>query len=378
MTAKLPPSNKVTGNLAEVGAGTESYGIRNEVLPNPETMREELLAVLGYYEKNQDVDKSPLEVGQTNSQKAVIGKIIQAVVSKEYPTAQAILFREDIEMTPQMEEIALRINRLVQVAVRQGTTDSMEFVQAKKEIKIHEDDLVKFYKAGGQEEAVLILKNVSESLAGTREMGLGELEAVRKMVQNALKAEVRNNYEQSLPPHRLAGQEEGSKYINRSENPRLQEYLRLFDAITLEIMRQREIATDQSKRLTLERDVTLNFLNGLPKLPGVDFDENLRNEFIKKIAVMDLNQLMYFDNKIQQLEREMEQGSVQKDDANKEIRNWLQRDFTPKELHTELEEMKRNNEAGRAKSLEILRGKLRGTAINKPLTEPVRPEEYFN
>ncbi|MDR3502476.1 MAG: hypothetical protein P4L79_07820 [Legionella sp.] len=377
MGQKQPVSNKTAGNLADYGSGIESFQNRNEIIPSPEKMRQELLAVLGYKKDYPDTDFSPLEIGQTNSQETVVSNITKEVLKGEYPTAQAILFREDLIMTPQLEEVALRLNRLIQVDVREGTTDFLEFADAKKIVKENENELANFYKRGGKDEALLVLENVAESVAGTREMGQGELLEARDMVQAAIRAEFKNNNEESLPPHKLAGQEEGSKFFNRSGNPKLVEYLRLFDSLTLELQRQREIASDKENRLVLERQVTLNFLSGLPNLPGVDFNESLRKEFLKKIAVMNLNQLVYFDKKIELLELAMQDGTANKDEANKEIQKWRSRDFTPAELHNEIKEMKIQNDSERAEQLEVLRGNIRNMPVRNPIDKPVSPAEYF-
>ncbi len=371
-----PVNNKSSANLVSFGKGSEYFETRNEVLPNPASMQRELLDVLEYYLTNSDVDASPLEIGQTNSQKEVVKNIAAAVARENYPSAQAILFREDIKLTPQMEEIALRLNRLVQVGTRQGTTDNLEFAKAKSEI-INHPELMDFYN-GERGEAELILANVSEALSGTREMGIEELTEAREMVRKALQASFSGNYATGLAPHKLEGQEQGAKFINRDQNSQQVEYLRLFDALTLEIMRQREISQSGSKKIILERELTMGLLSGLAGLPGVDFNYDLKQEFLKKVAVMDLNQLLYFNHTIERLKRDVAQnGAGNEGSANKEIQHWLKKDFTPAELHRELEEMKNVNEQQRKSDLEILRGHLKQQPITKPIKRPVTPGEYF-
>lgn len=363
--------------MADYAAGSESYETRNEIIPNPETMRQELLAALGYYKENQDVDKSPLEIGQTNSQQEVMGKIAEAVLQENYPTAQAILFREDIKMTPQMEEIALRLNRLVQVGVRQGTTDVMEFKEAKKEIEGSIGDLEKYRKTGDKIKSELVLQNVAQSSAGTREMGFNELEETREMVQRALKDLFADNYAAGLAPHKLEGQEQGAKFINRSENPKLVAYLRLFDALTLEIMRQRELSDAKSKNLTTEREVSTALLFKLSKAPGVDLNADKMGRFIKHLSTMgNLNQILYFNLCIERLSREVSDKAKNIADANREIDSWLEKDFTPNELHRDLETIKNKDEEDRTRQISILRGES-NKPIEMPIRKPVRPEDYF-
>ncbi len=375
MAKKLPVSNKSSGNLADYAAGSESYETRNEVIPNPETMRQELLAVLGYYKESSDVDKSPLEIGQTNSQQEVMGKITEAVLQEQYPTAQAILFREDIKMTPQMEEIALRLNRLVQVGVRQGTTDVMEFKEAKKEIEQNIGDLEKYRKTGDKIKSELVLQNVAQSSAGTREMGFNELVETREMVQRALKDLFTDNYAAGLAPHKLEGQEQGAKFINRSENPKLVAYLRLFDALTLEIMRQRELAGRKGKDLTRERQISTTQLSKLSKVPGVDLNEVKMAQFVKHLATMEnLTQVLYFNLCVERLIREVSNGGKNITDANGEIDSWLGKDFTPSELSKHVKEIKNQDEKDRASQLDILRGK-QNTPIEMPIRKPVHPED---
>ncbi|MBI5530565.1 MAG: hypothetical protein HY918_03630 [Candidatus Doudnabacteria bacterium] len=376
MKSKPPVNNQTSGNLVSYEAGPESYQIRNDVIPSPEKMRQELLGVLGYYNESSDVDKSGLEIGQTNSQKDVVNKVAESVLQGDYATAQAILFREDIKITPQMEEIALRLNRLVQVDVRQGTTDTPEFADAKEIIKTHEDELVKFSSRENKQEARLILENVIESVAGTREMGETELSEAREMLQRALKNEIKSNYEQPLPPHQLSGQKEGAHFINRDGNPKLTEYFRLFGALTLEMRRQRKIASAQEKDITVDRNLVATLLDNLSKTPGIEFDENLKNKFVQKIAVMDLNQLAYFEQKIRELKRNLENTNISPESAGAEIRGWMAKDFTPQELSADLQKVKEENDKLRNEQLEVLRGSLNKPILH-PIDKPVAPEEYF-
>ena len=337
----------------------EQWNQRNSWRVNPELNFSETEANL--LKLLQNAETSTINEGQNNNQQEVIQKIYVAFKKKSFRTALAILFSEDLQMTPQLEEIALRLIRLDEIE-RQRTTDVKDFDYAKGSLKNLEGELVKHSSEDDKESAVLAVENVVNGESGTTETGLKELETVKFMVKQALRASLKEKYQGVLPPHKMYGQQEpGNKdqnYIQSDASADITEYLRLYEILSIEILEKRQNTKEKEDKLLRERGFALEGLEHLAGFNGVNLDIDKKQKFLEKISVMNMGQVSYFLGKVESLKDRLKRGSIKPEQAEQEINNWLAKNFTSEELKQELSDLKEKDGAEDQAQMEMIRKRI--------------------
>lgn len=377
---KKPKISITNPNTVERAAGFGSraalYEPRNAFLIlNKEEELEQVVAELAGYAENKDTSiATDIQTNQGEILKEV-SKILKDNKDQRgiFEAVKTLFSKKDIKWTDQLTKIGLRLIRLYELQ-RTGTTDIIGFSEAKDMLKERESDLLKFHK-GGEERARLVLKNVQNSRAGTAEIGLEELEETRGMVQSALKDELVGEYQKPADPQTLEGPQGDIKIIKTDVSPKIVAYLRLYESLSIAIIKQQEITRQKEIHLAMERERAMAILDSLARAGGVVISEAGRDRFMDKVSVMDLHQIDYFCTKAEQLRRDLRRQAIKPEEANAEINSWLEREFTRQELHEEKEktheENLRRDEKARGQLINIALGRSR-----KPVPAPVEKEIF--
>jgi hypothetical protein len=374
------PKKSLTNNTAKraIGLGgtqADFFEQRNSLIPDKEAELEQLIAEFAGYAENQDTsDVTDVQTNQAEILKEISGLLKENKDERGIFEAVKTLFsKQDIKWTDQLNKIGLRLVRLFEIQ-RTGTTDVVSFSNTKDILKEHGFDLLKYYKGNDKQKAVFILKNVENSQTGTTQIGLSELEETRDMVQAALRDELVGKYQKPADPQELEGPQGDIKLIKTDVSPKVILYLRLFESLSIAIIKQQEITIENRSGLEQKKQEVLNSLDSLATLPGIVVTTEMRAEFIGRMSIMTLDALKYFNYKILYLFNSYKRNLVDANTANWEINGWFDKKFDHTELHNELEEMKAENQAQKEKELEALRsGKLVEFPIKNSVHTPIRP-----
>lgn len=381
-------------NRAVIGGNVfpnESPELRNKSVGyNPELDRAVAEAELEILLKNLDV--SEINQQGTNDQRQVLNRVKTDFEAGDFFSALARLIREDIQLTNRTLWMFLRLNRVYQ-GQRTGTTDMEEMADVRNNLREEKtaEELIGNYSGliENKEAVKMALKTVANGEKGTTEVGLDDLQIVQQMVRDALKAELKNKYEDIVSlegsQHGLSGlQSPGIKDMDPirgsfNNNEKVNSYLRLYEALTVELLDKQQRAVEKDTALKFEKADVLASLGKLQKSPGVAIDESMLKWFEKKISTMDMDQLKYFDFKILELFNQVSESEKTSAEANNEIAGWLNenRKFSKKELHDELEERKAQNKKQDQQVIEALRtGKVVKMPIrNQTIKTPIEPGE---
>jgi hypothetical protein len=315
---------------------------RNSLIPNKELELEQVQTELADYSEYKDT--SDITDIQTNQ--GEILKEVSKFLSENkdhrgiFEAVKTLFSKKDIKWTDQLAKIALRLVRLYELQ-RTGTTDVIGFSDAKTVLKKHETDLL--VKAEDRLKAELVLKNVENSRAGTTEIGLIDLQQTRDMVQAALRNELVVDYQKPADPQKLEGPQGDMQVVNKDISPKVLDYLRLYESLSIAIIKQQEVTAEKALHLDMERERALASLDSLAQMPAIVVTAAMRNKFMDKISVMDLNQINYFCLKAEQLRLELKHNSIKPEQANLEISSWFDKAFTKEELHQDREQMHNAN-----------------------------------
>jgi len=361
MTAKSKQNLTANTSSNAFGASFQpEYNIfeaRNGLLPGESKQKqyEQVLAELRGYIGNKDTSKV---LDFRGGQGEILEKVLRALEENPgdsgiYIAVTKFFSERDLQLTDQLSKIGLRLIRLYELQ-RQGTTDVMDFSTSKDVLKDHTFDLLQYYKGDNRQRAIFILKNVENSQAGTAEIGLAELQQTRDMVQTALRAELQNTSQAVLPPHRIESVQGDMKVAEADINPKVMLYLRLFESLTIAIMKQQTITKEKETFLELKREEVLNSLDRLAGMPGIVITKETRGKFEDKISVMSMDELKFFDFKITDLARRYNHKEIDFGGANGEIAGWLHQNFDKKEFDRDLaERTERNRKADEQKKVKI-------------------------
>lgn len=379
--------NKMSGGSHVASAEFRNRAIGYEVEEDRESLVEELR---GYLE-NPDVSR----IGEhaTNNQREVLTKVLEKVVSpreadRDYLGALGIVMREDIQITDRVMWLLLRLNRVNQ-GYREGTTDTMDFPHAKLSLINRKDQLLEYADSDQREHFEMALENVANSRSGTTENGLEELELTKNLLRQAIKGEFRTRYETQLPPHQLEGTKNpgvsDQKYLRGDINKRLNNYLLLYESLTIQSIRQKELTKEKEFHLILQREQVLASLDSLAKQPGAALSAVDHEKFLEKISVMDSNALERFNTKVVSTLKSLKKGELDSGQAREVIDSWFTKKFTKEEWHRDLEEEKqinkRSTEEGLTKArsnIAVLGAEPIRDPIHDPVRNPVRPEDLKN
>ena len=231
----------------------------------------------------------------------------------------------------------------------------METPTAQDALKEYGMDLLKFYKGADKQKAIFVLKNVENSQTGTTELGLSDLEETREMVRAALRNELVTDYKIGLDPQKLQGPQGDMQRIKTDVSPKIILYLRLLESLSIAIIKQQEITQEKDMTLGSKKSEVLVSLDRLGAHQGINLSPEMRDKFVNKMSVMKLNELMFLDYKILELFNRVKRDEVKLEDANIEIRDWLNKEFSRQELHEDLENRKKQNSAADEEALNKLR-----------------------
>lgn len=297
----------------------------------------------------QNLDISELNTETINNQRQVLEKVEKDFKAGKYFLALSRLVRENIQMTTRMLWMFLRLNRVYQ-GYRSGTTDMMEMGDAREILKnkLEQEQIINFVPGAEKDRSVaeMVVRNVAVGRKGTTEVGLDELKSVHSAVGKALRTEITDKYEDILPPHGLSGLEtpgtRDQNPLRDAGNEKINQYLRLYEILTVELFNKEQQAAERDGALKTERAQAAGSLGKLAKYPNISLAtgdiEGLKN----KISVMDLGQLKYFDFKILELYNRLAHNPplCSAEDANLEISSWFNKSFSHEELTQELAERK--------------------------------------
>lgn len=381
MPKKDEPKKSLTNNSAKsairLGSRSELFEQRNSLIPSKEEELDQLQAELTGYAYDKDTGVGT-EI-QTNQ-----GKILSDVAHllKEdkdgrgiFEAVKTLFSKKDLVWTDQLNKVGMRLTRLYQLE-RQGTTDVLDPSSAKDELKKHGMELLGYYKGNDRTKAVFILKNVENSRADTTELSLDDLYQTRDMVAAALRDKLVKDYQIGLNPQTLEGPDGDMQRIKTDVSPEIISYLRLFESLSIAIIRQQEITREKQVGLDLKKEKVLSSLDRLGEFQGISISSEARDKFMDRMSTMLLDELEFFDLKISDLIDRLENEKVGVTEANTEIGGWLLKDFTQEGLHQDREKLHIQDEKYRNTQLKILRGELKATPITKTVDSPVSQSEY--
>ena len=338
----------------------------------------QLKAELAGYAENRDTSK--VTDLQTN-QGEIINEISDLLEQDKdgrgiFEAVKTLFSKKDIIWTDQLNKIAVRLVRLYELQ-REGTTSVLEFSTAKDELRKRQDKLIEYYKGGDAQKAIFILKNVENSRAGTTQLNLEDLEQTRNMVQAALRDKMVAEYQVGQNPQRLEGPHGNLQRIKKDVDPEIITYLRLFESLSIAIIRQQEITREKQYGLDLKKEEVLDSLDSLSRCQGINISPQTRERLMDHMSIMSLGQLEFFQHMISALLRRYtgkEGEKVKPEDANAEIAGWLDRKFDKAELHADLEAKKEQNRKAEEKAKEDLRaGRPVHEGIQTPVDDPITP-----
>ncbi|MFA5991324.1 MAG: hypothetical protein WC794_03710 [Candidatus Doudnabacteria bacterium] len=335
-----------------------------------------------------NLDVSEINQQGTNDQRQVLEKIKTEFKTGNYFSALARIVREDIQLTNRTLWMFLRLNRVYQ-GQRTGTTDMMEMADVRN--VLHDQnismELMEGYSGPTEQKPAveMALKTVANGETGTTEVGLDDLELAHQMVRSALKAELKNKYEDVVSldgaQHGLSGMEmPGVKDQNPiqgsyNNNEKVNRYLRLYEALTVELFNKQQQVVEKETSLKFKKAEVKESLDRLQKIPEMAIGDSVYNQLVEKMTKMDMGQLKYLDFKILELFNQVNNQVKTFDEANQEVAGWVSENkkFSKTELHEELEKRKAENKSNDDKELSALRN---NSPVKKPIVMPIRNPIY--
>ncbi len=383
---KIKPKISLTSNTAKraVGFGSQAefFEQRNALRPNKEAEQNQVATELKNY---LDFKDTSVAIDIQTNQREILKEISEYLEKNPdgrgiFEAVKTLFSKKDIVWTDQLNKIGVRLVRLYELQ-REGTTDVYEFPATKDVLKEYSFNLLRFRKEQDEDAAIFTLKNLENSTAGSTEVSLENLQKTRSIVQSALQDKLVKDYQSPLNPQRLEGPQGDMQRIKTDVSPEIIVYLRLFESLTIAIIKQQEITREKQAGVEIKKIEVLHSLDRLSKISGIGISTELRDRFMNKMAVMNLDQLKFFDFKILELfnnlSNQSEENRPTSEQANSQISGWLEKKFDRQELHADLEDRKKKNRQTEEQAKQDLRqGKVVNIGIksgfNAPITESNR------